>query len=231
MRMAGHESWRVGVGGDQAVHSLLCIRDVCGLAPSAPDVPPPLAGDLPAVLLDLRPDERAEMSVAWLDWWRRFIHVEGAVARGEFASAPDPREGRTRQQAAVFEVFDPPDFASLRETAPLQKAAQRVGDQALRWGNESRRLQAHGRGGAEGRAAWLAQKSVAESVMEEYQVSPARVSAGVIVLAVNGRWSNIPEPGVLLCSEEFFADGELFPPALKRAFEAGLRRPPAPSYP
>jgi hypothetical protein len=227
MHTAGHGSWRVGVGGGQAAHSLLFIRDVCRLTPSGPEVPPALVGDLPEIDLELSSGERVEMSVAWLDWWRRFVRVEGATQRGEFASVADPDDGRTRQWATGSEVFDPSEFTSLSGSAPLQKAAQRVGDQALRWGNESRRPKRQGRGGPEGKAAWLAQKSMAESVIEEYQVDPGRVSAGVILLAVTGLWSSNPEPGVLLCSEEFFDDGALFPPALKRTFETGLRRPTA----
>ena len=76
------------------------------------------------------------------------------------------------------------------------------------------------------RSVFLAQKAVAESVIEEYRVSPGRVCAGVIVLAVRGAWSHIPEPGVLLCSEKFFADGALFLPALKRTLESALRLTP-----
>jgi hypothetical protein len=202
------------------VHALLFIRDSFRLTPSGADVPPPLIGDVPEVTPGLSSHEGPEVSTAWLDWWRRFIHVEGATERGEFARELDPHEGRARQRAAVFGVFDPPEFASLAGSPPLQKAARQVCNQALKWDS--------GRGGVapEGRSAWLAQKSVAESVIEEYQVSPGRVSAGVIVLAVTGQWSNIPEPGVLLCSQEFFADSEAFLPALKRTFETGLR-----SYP
>jgi hypothetical protein len=226
MERAGHGSWRVGVGGGQAVHSLLFVRDVCGLAPSGADVPPPLVGELPEVDLDLGSDERAEMSAAWLAWWRRFVHVDGAAERGEYARADDPSDGRARQRAAVLDVFDPPGFASLGESPALHKAAQQLGSRALLWGNKSQGPRRHGRGGPEGGAAWLVQKSVAESVIEEYQVSPGRVSAGVIVLAVAGLWSNIPEPGVLLCSESFFGESEAFRPALKRTFETGLRRAP-----
>jgi len=228
MQRTGRESWRVGVGGEEVVHSLLFIRDVCGLTSSGPDVPPPLVGELPTINFDLSSEEREEMSAGWLDWWRRSVHVEGATQRGEFAGTADPNEGRERQRAAVFGVFDSPDFACLADNPALQDASRRVCDQALRWENERRgRPRPHGRESPERRAAWLAQKSVAESVMEEYQVSPGRVCAGVIVLAVTGQWSNIPEPGVLLCSEECFADGELLLPALKMTFETGLRRPPA----
>jgi hypothetical protein len=228
MFKVGGESWRIGIGGDQAVHSLLFIRDVCRLTPSGADVPPPLAGELPEVELDLSAHQRAEMSSAWLDWWRRFVHVEGATERGEFSRGVDPSQGRVQQQAAELEVFDPPEFMTLGDSDPLQEAARRVSTRALRWGSENRPPRSTRRGAPERKASWLAQKAVAESVIEEYQVSPGRVSAGVIVLAVSGRWSNIPEPGVLLCSDEFLEDADLFLPALKRTFETGLRRSPAP---
>jgi hypothetical protein len=228
MQRVRHESCRVGVGDAHALHSLLFIRDVCRLTPTGPDVPPPLLGDLPTVDFDLSPDERAEMSAGWLDWWRRVIHVEGATERGEFATVADPDDGRARQRAAAFGVFDSPDFASLADRPVLQDVSRRVCDQALRWENERRgRPRPRGLESHERRAAWLAQKSVAETVIEEYQVNPGRVCAGVMVLAVTGQWSNIAGPGVLLCSEELFADDDRFLPALKMTFETGLRRQPA----
>ena len=159
------------------------------------------------------------MSAAWLDWWRRFIHVEGATERGEYARVADSDAGRAQQRAAVFAVFDPPEFATLADSPSLQRAARQVCNQALQWKVEHRAV------APDRRSAWLAQKAVAESVIEEYQVSPSRVSAGVIVLEVSGQWSNIPEPGVLLCSSEFFVDSEAVP---SRA-EADIRDGTAPA--
>ena len=201
------------------MHSLLFIRDAWRLEPSGADVPPALVGHLPEIEPELSAPERAEMSAAWLDWWRRFIQVEGATERGDYARVADSDAGRAQQRAAVFAVFDPPEFATLADSPSLQKAARQVCNQALQWKVEHRAV------APDRKSAWLAQKAVAESVIEEYQVSPSRVSAGVIVLDVSGPWSHIPEPGVLLCSSEFFVDSELFLPALKRTFETGLRRP------
>jgi hypothetical protein len=199
------------------VHSLLFIRDAWGLQPSGADVPPALVGGLPQIGPELSEADRTEMSAAWLDWWRRFIHVEGATERGAFARVADLSVGQARQRAAVLAVFDPPEFATLADNLPLQKAARQVCNQALQWRTEHRAI------ALDRKSAWLAQKAVAESVIEEYQVSPSRVSAGVIVLDVCGQWSSIPEPGILLCSSEFFADHEVFLPALKRTFETGLQ--------
>jgi len=58
--------------------------------------------------------------------------------------------------------------------------------------------------------------------MDGYQVQAERVRAAVIVLAVEGIWSNIPQPGVSLCSEAAFADGPVHATELRRAFESGL---------
>jgi hypothetical protein len=48
-------------------------------------------------------------------------------------------------------------------------------------------------------SGWKSAKEVAEAVMDDYQARAERVRAAVIVLAVEGMWSNIPQPGILLC--------------------------------
>jgi hypothetical protein len=226
MFKAGKESWRIGIGGDQAVHALLYIRDACRLTPTGADVPPPLVGDIPDFTPAASALELFELSAAWLDWWRRFIHFEGAVELGEFARDVDQPERRTSpsQLESFGRVFDPPEFGSLSESRRLQEVARQVSPHALRWWSENRENR-HPRGEpAERKSAWSSYRSVAESIIEDYQVRPGRVAAGVIVLAVDGPWSNITEPGVLLCSEESFADREAFLVDLKRTFETGLRR-------
>ena len=71
-------------------------------------------------------------------------------------------------------------------------------------------------------SGWQSAKDVAEAVMDDHRVRAGRVRAAVIVLAVEGIWSNNPQPGVLLCSEAAFADGPLYATELRRAFESGL---------
>jgi hypothetical protein len=63
---------------------------------------------------------------------------------------------------------------------------------------------------------------VAEDVIEAFQVDPGRVSAGVIVLAVDGNWSCRPGPGILVCSQETYEDLGRFGPVLRDAFISGL---------
>jgi hypothetical protein len=148
---------------------------------------------------------------------------------GEFTMDLDPNEGRVRQRVAFHGVFDPPEFESLAASPPLQEAARRTCRKALLWWRDNPgSIRTDASNPKDARAdrisTWSSRKSVAEAVIEEYQVSSSRVNAGIIVMGVAGRWSRIEEPGVLLCSEETFADDALFPADLKKAFETGLRR-------
>ena len=59
VRLAGSESWRVAVGGGQAEHALLYVRDACQLAPSGPEVPPKLAGGVELIDLGFSPSALA----------------------------------------------------------------------------------------------------------------------------------------------------------------------------
>jgi hypothetical protein len=223
VQRAGSASWRIGIGGDQAVHAALYIRDACRLTPTGPDVPPPLAGDVAAADPFLTDADVAVASVGWLDWWLRLVHVEGAAELGEFTVDGFSDDGRARELAAYQAVFDPPEFESLAPCPPLRDVARRISGPALLWWRGNRH-DMNEVGHADRMVTWSSRRSVAEAVIEEYQVSPGRVRAGVIVLRVVGKWSRIPEPGVLLCSFETLGDESLFLGELKKTFETGLRR-------
>ncbi len=248
VRVAGSESWRVAVGGGQAEHALLYVRDACQLAPSGPEDPPKLKGGVELIDLGFSSGELAEASHGWLEWWRQYVRVEGMNQLGdrEMATSAESRteflRGRREQLA---QVFSPRDFDHLAGCPPLQEAARRSCDLALAWWRDNRQNhheafnvpsrpealdswnQGVGRPGPTTRivqepSGWQSAKDVAEAVMDDYQVRAERVRAAVIVLAVEGIWSNIPQPGVLLCSEAAFADGLLYAGELRRAFESGL---------
>ena len=211
-------------------------------------MPPPLFRGVTPIESFLSPSELAEASEAWLQWWRRFIHTQGAIELGEFTMSPNRDDGRARRTAAFRGEFDPPDFECLTASHPLQEAARRTCGQALHWWRDYRdstsqdssgsfetpKVISEGAGGldtsnlknahANRMSTWTSRKLVAEAIIEEYQVSPSRVNAGVVVLEVSGRWSRIQEPGLLLCSGETFADNDQFLLELKKAFETGLRR-------
>ena len=244
MRVAGSESWRVAVGGGQAEHALLYVRDACQLAPSGPESPTKLSGGVELIDLGFSSGDLAEASHGWLEWWRQYIQFEGLNQLGGRGVATRAESGRSRRKR-VAQAFSPRDFDHLASCPPLQEAARRSCEQALVWWRDNRQnghqtlnmsssheaLDSSNQGvrtsGVTTRvdqepSGWQSVKDVAEVVMDEYQVEAERVRACVIVLAVEGIWSNVRQPGVLLCSEAAFADGPLYATELRRAFESGL---------
>jgi hypothetical protein len=244
MRLAGSESWRVAVGGGQAEHALLYVRDACQLTPSGPEVPPKLAGGVERIDLGFSSNEMAEASGGWTEWWRQYVQVEGLNQLGDRGVATST-EFRRSCRAEIARVFDPRDFDHLAGCPSLQEAARRSCEQALVWWRDNRQNgrqalsvpssletldswnQGIRRSGVtapidQNSSGWQSMKDIAEAIMDDYQVGAQRVRAGVIVLAVEGIWSNIPQPGVLLCSEAAIADGPLYAAELRRAIESGL---------
>jgi hypothetical protein len=207
MRLAGSESWRVGVGGGQTAHALLYVRDACQLAPSGPEVPPKLAAGVERIDLGFSAGERAEASEGWTEWWHRYVQEEGLNQQGEWAH--------------MNQLFSPRDFVHLASCPPLQEAARRSCDLALAWWRENRQNSRQTRHDS---SRSQSMRAIAEALMDDHQVGGERVRAGVMVLAVDGVWSNIPQPGVLLCSEALFADSHLYGAELRRALESGLTR-------
>jgi len=154
----------------------------------------------------------------WLRWWRRYVHVEGQIQLGHMFGASQPDERRHAMRVARASVFDPFEgFVCLEESPLLRDAALKTWKQGVEW-SEQHQSKGFGRGSP-------LPKIVAESVIREKKVDPERVNAGVLLFSVIGKWSNLPAPGLLLCSDETYADEEQYAIALKKAFEAGLARP------
>ena len=227
------------VGGGQAEHALLYVRDSCQLGPSGPEVPPKLSGGVELIDLGFSSRALAEASDGWLEWWRQYVEAEGLKQLGDGGKATNA-ESWERHRDQTAQVFSPRDFDHLASCPPLQEAARRSCDRALGWWRENRRrgYQAHDvpsgletldswnhgvrtsgvpAGVGQDPSGWRSTKDVAESVLDDYQVGAERVRAVVIVLAVEGIWSNIPQPGLLLCSEAAFADGSLAAAELRRS--------------
>jgi hypothetical protein len=209
----------VGVGGDQTVHALLYVRDACRLIPSGPEVPPPLTGAVETIDTGLSPTELGEASEAWVQWWRRWLHIEGTSERGDPGTLDRTHRSALRTERGTG--FDPPEFEGLGGCEPLRQAARLAVAPALAWWADN-----WPQIPPQGMAMWTSARTVAESIIEEFQVSPERVCAGVIVLAVAGRWSNHPEPGVLACSAQTFSESRAFEVELRRAFTTGLSTTP-----
>ncbi|HEY5302733.1 MAG TPA: hypothetical protein VIJ86_01600 [Acidimicrobiales bacterium] len=203
-------SWRLEIDGDQSAHLILCVRDACALSPIGLDVPPPLISGVGKLDLGLNPLETAELTSAWSTWWRKFVHEEGVIDLGEFYQALSREERRDAEYSRRTKVFDPPRFESLASCRPLQEVAQR------QWPlGESLRMS----------SPYIYQpltEKVVKRVFETRGVVADKLRATVTVLSVEGIWSFIPEPGLLLCSEGLFGDRELYALELQKVFESRL---------
>ena len=199
-------------------HIILYVRDACRLTPSGPDVPPPLIGEVQVLELNLSPAKHSEVSQAWLEWWRRYIHVQGQIELGHNFGASRSADRIHAIGNAISSVFDPFEgFESLEDSPLLKDAAVKTWRQGAEW------FELYGT--RRNRHGLTLPLTVAESVIRDKRVSPERVRAAVLIFGVIGKWSNLLEPGLLLCTEETYADESLFATELKRTFESGIELP------
>ena len=216
MRTAGSKSWRVSVDHqDQVLHVALCIRDHYQLNIVQDDVPPRLNWKVPIGKIPVDLQHSEELPDQWLWWWRQLVRASSLRQLGSDLSGSDEfRDLKDSNETAQY--FDPfEDFQSLNSQPQLKHLATESWRRAIEW---SKPLYQNSR--VPTRAAV---KEVAESVLAERQVLPERINAGVIILAVNGVWSTIFHPGVLLCSTSTYANDSLFAVELKKTIESSLR--------
>lgn len=220
MRKAGATSWRFAESIAQLPHVALYVRDSVGLlVPSAPDVPPVLANEVPDRTAVLDRADRAEAGQQWLRWWRQVTddelkwqhHIEGVEA-GERA------RGRIED---LHRVADPPDFDALADSPALRVAVAATFTEACRW-----------RAGIEqpttrderGSFAWSLIRDVAEDVAFDHRVDVGELDGAVLVLAVHGVWSCRSQPGGALCSSAAAADRVASRALLYDVFSSQLKR-------
>ncbi len=194
---------------------LLFVRDTHNLCPVGPDVPPRLTGEIVRLSEKLADSDRLQLEEAWLVWWRKLIHLEGRIQLGDRVGTPlIEQDFLFANVAAQRAAFDPPGFECLSTDQKLQDAAQRAWptfDAWYRASKTSRAVSSHS-----------VLSSVAREVIQERKVNSARVRAGVTFLRVEGEWSYMPEPGVLLCSGSLLENDQKFAAELKMAIESQL---------
>ena len=215
MKLAGSKSWRVGVShGDQALHVGLYIRDHFQIVAIDRDVPPSLNRQVPIGQIPIELQTDGDLPGQWLWWWRQLVHVEGHHQLGTDPSNFDAL-GTSQDPPGGPRFFDPYEgFQSLDSHPQLKDLVSGSWSQSNEW-SKNLSQPAPKRGGTVAR-------DVAEMVIADYEVSPERVNAGVIVLSVHGHWSAIVSPGVLLCSDSTYADDSRIALELKRTFESQL---------
>jgi hypothetical protein len=216
MRQFDLSGWRLALESNQATHLVLYVRDACQLTPTGYNVPPPLLGHIDPIELGLSPDEQSKASAEWLQWWLRIVHARGqsqldfskerADAQVQPTYVPKPHE---------FDPFE--GFKSLEKTPLLRDAAIRTWRSGAEWSKEYQSREV-------GHRNELV-RSAAESTIQKHHVGPEFVRACVFVLSVEGNWSCLTEPGVLLCSVDTYKNDRQFALELEVAFAAGLTRP------
>jgi hypothetical protein len=215
MKIDDGMSWQVVMDPGRSANFLLFVRDTYNLSPVGPDVPPPLTGEIDRLNQELEDSDLVKLNEAWLEWWRRSIHLEGKIQLGDRSGTPQIEQDYLHViVAAQRAAFDPPRFECLSNCLKLQDAAQRTWTSFDAWYRASK----------PNRPVWNSSilASVAEEVIQERKVSSARVRAGITFLRVEGVWKYMPEPGVLLCSGGLLENDQKFATELKKAIESQL---------
>jgi hypothetical protein len=204
------ESWRLSTThANPTLHAALFVRDAFHLKPEdEAAIPPRLSGDVPNLSSLALSVDAVDASHEWATWWEKVIRYEGSVARGAYAD--DVRDGNLRAMSvARADVFDPPYFSSMDKSPALQSLARTSHREALRWSKfHSTPVEVP--------------EPVVNSVVWEMcsflHVNPARLDASIIVLDVEGVWSYLPEPGLLLLSQGALRKESVLEDRLREAF-------------
>ncbi len=174
--------------------------------PPHPSVPPPLIG-LPENHSSLSNDVRVEAGREWLDWWERVLLFETRNTRSSVSAL------RGKGLLGRRDIFDWPELRALASWPSLWRAAVETGGAARTF----RPATPPGT-----RSLAVDVRAVAEGLIEQLEVSPDRLRAGVVVLGVEGSWWYSPSPGALVCSIAVSQDGAQMASLLRSVLQAGL---------
>ncbi len=220
MKRAGAPSWKVSVThASQLLHAVLFIRDALGLTTgSAGTKVPTLLGEVPDLTARAGDVDLGDVSTQWPAWWRRVVLFECAMALGEFSG----ESGRAiAGPDSPPRVFDPPEFESLANAHDLRVVARALYHEALHWRRESsfHDLDATRRAARSGAINRVVNElTTAEGIPAELLV------AAVVVVDVEGFWSESPRSGVLLASPEYVEDETFFTLGLREVLVANAAK-------
>ena len=223
MSRAGAESWRVAVDDNpRLVQMALYIRDACNLdVPDDRSIPPRLLGQVVDHSGELTAEIRRSAGEQWLSWWQAIIAVEGAQQLGTLQLPGDGFERLEAVIAAHESLLDWPELDVLIDQPALREAVRANYTDAGRWHSE----RSHEAARARSTSAEFTHgifRPIAEALAERLGVQPGRLRAAVFVVGVEGKWSSLVAPGVLLCSESIMVNPERFPALVEETFVSGL---------
>lgn len=203
MRYVGRPSWLFGHAVRDDLHEVLYVRDALSLpVANGSDLPPRLIG-VDAVNGLLGVEQRVEVAENWLGWWTNVLAMS-ARHQLRLESLGDDRIERVRTVAGERrQVFDPPDWASLSDQPTLRYVAQELLGPGQRWPRLQQGLRVDS---DRTQFPWAVVKAVAESLIDELQVSPDALQGCALVLHVEGAWWHRASPGVVLCSYDAAED-------------------------
>lgn len=225
MERSGDGSWSVAID-DSAwpIHAALYVRDACRLAPPHdPAAPPALTGEIADHVAALSAESRGRAGGQWSSWWKEILRLEGAFALEtlRFSTTLD----RLGEMSAVRQrLLDWPALDALSSWPDLRDAVRASHDDAGAWfANRSRQL-----GRLQPRMRGLANVSLDQIVRgsgERPGLPAGRLRAAIFVLGVEGNWSALAAPGVLLCSSARKDDPQQMSPSSRlRCAPARARR-------
>jgi hypothetical protein len=233
MYREGGESWRAGITTSPFLaHIALYVRDACGLeVPGDSFIPPRLLGGVVDHSGALTAEIRKTAGEQWLSWWQAIIAVEGAQQLGTLQL---PAAGFERLEALVAaqeSLLDWPELDVLADRSALRDAVRVSYEDASRWQSECSREVARARP-TRAEFGHDAFRPIAESLKDRLGLAPGRLRAGVLVVAVEGKWSVLAASGVLCCSPTVVADFARYRALVEAAFVSGLEavEVPLPAY-
>ena len=218
MRFAGSASWSLSTSVDAMPHAALYIRDALDLKPACDGAPPPLSHRPPDRRSVLTEEERDQAGAQWPGWWQAILSLEARMHepsdRRDFAAWHAPMAAERART-----VGDPPDFEALTDRPALKKAVVELFREAHNYSDHTRSPDP-----GEAYIPWAITRDVAEEVAARHGVSLNEVRGVVIILGVEGVWSTVLEPGVVVCSLGCLGDDAIATELVRTAFETGLHR-------
>ncbi|TRW44142.1 hypothetical protein [Georgenia yuyongxinii] len=222
MYRAGTVSWSLSITeGSSQPHLALYVRDAVGLRVTDPASPPPLLHRPPDRRALLTDEERTRAAEQWPSWWHAILRLDTrfhdtSERRGTSDQAAFLTWVRAHAAERARTVGEPPEFTALHGSPELQRAAVALWPEGRSWA-ERRSAPT-----AEPGSPAVVTREVAEAVIAEHGISPDAVRGTVLVLAVDGVWSHLLQPGVMLCSAVCQDAPEAWRRVVRQVFESGL---------